>query len=578
MQISDFIGHYNSAATQANPITANKGVEKLTSSIEGLEKGNIFEGTVSSVKGGKVTLALSNGQTISARLEGKISLQQGQSMFFQIKSNNGSQVEIRPYNVEGSGNPTLLQALKAAGLPIDPKFIAMVNKMMEEQMPIDKASVSTMARLVQDNMDIDVETLVQMEKLNLPVNKEMAAQFENYLVDKQSIGEAMEEFIGEIPNAMADEALELSELKGMGQELIGIITENLEELPEGAVAISVESEILDEQYVNTLDENIIEANITGENIVEENIVEENIIAENLTETNSGDVNTLDANNIVQTNEMTEKVQLANTLGSIMSEKQMSELTDAIKSFLPEVRIENNTSVVSVMNEIAKQLTSNPELTKENIIKLFSSDGFKAMVKDSLEQQWMIKPEDVANEKKMDKIYDQVKNQLDRMEHAIKESGASGSNISTVADNIKANVEFMNQINEAYTYIQIPLKMSGQNANGELYVYTNKKNIKDKDEELSAFLHLDMENLGSTDVSVKMQNKDVTTNFYLDSDEAYNLVMKFLPMLDEKLLAKGYNVKSKVINEAKHVNFVNDFLKKDQPSMGKLHRYSFDMRA
>ena len=77
MQIKDWLNHYDNAATQAKPITANKGVEKLTSSIEGLSKGNIFQGTVSSVKGGKVTLALSNGQTISARLEGKMQLQQG---------------------------------------------------------------------------------------------------------------------------------------------------------------------------------------------------------------------------------------------------------------------------------------------------------------------------------------------------------------------------------------------------------------------------------------------------------------------------------------------------------------------
>ena len=207
MQIKDWLNHYDNAATQAKPITANKGVEKLTSSIEGLSKGNIFEGTVSSVKGGKVTLALSNGQTILARLEGKMQLQQGQSMFFQVKSNNGTQVEIRPYVVEGSGNPTLLQALKAANLPVNTEFISMVNKMMEEKMPIDKASVSAMARLVQGNVDINVETLVQLEKLGLPVNKETAFQFENYMNDRQAISTEMELFMDEIPQVMTDDNL-----------------------------------------------------------------------------------------------------------------------------------------------------------------------------------------------------------------------------------------------------------------------------------------------------------------------------------------------------------------------------------
>ena len=45
-----------------------------------------------------------------------------------------------------------------------------------------------------------------------------------------------------------------------------------------------------------------------------------------------------------------------------------------------------------------------------------------------------------------------------------------------------------------------------------------------------------------------------------------------------LKRKGYNSKITVTNEEKHVNFVEDFLKKDQPSAGQLHRYSFDMRA
>ena len=121
-------------------------------------------------------------------------------------------------------------------------------------------------------------------------------------------------------------------------------------------------------------------------------------------------------------------------------------------------------------------------------------------------------------------------------------------------------------------------MNGQNASGQLYVYTNKKNISDPDRELSAFLHLDLDHFGSTDVSVKMLRKKVTTNFYLDSDESYALVKQFLPVLEKRLQDKGYNCDITVNNESKKVNFVDGFLKKDMPSTGQVHRYSFDMRA
>lgn len=601
MQISDLLGHYNSTATQSKPITANKGVEKLTSSIEGLSKGNIFEGTVSSVKGGKVTLALSNGQTISARLEGKVTLQQGQSMFFQVKSNNGTQVEIRPYTVEGGGNPTLLQALKAANLPTESQYITMVNTMMEEKMPIDRNSVSTMARLIQNNPEIDVKTLVQLEKLGLPISKEMASQFENYLSDKQAISDSMEEFMNELPTAMADENLSAEQLKNIGQGIISIVTDNLEEVPQGSISI-VEFENGD-MYVNTFDDEInpvldesadnaqspnVDAAVTETGIdIDSEYAQSGIdnavnndISQELSQNTAINQEGADMADNISLAASQENVSesVPNTLGDILSPKQIEELSSAVKEFLPAAVIKEDTSVVSVLNEISRQLSDNPNISRQSILKLFSGDAFSAMVKDSLEQQWLIKPKDIENGQKVDRIYEQVKDQIDKIEHVMKENGAGSSSVTNTANNIRSNVEFMNQINQTYTYVQIPLKMTGQNASGELYVYTNKKNLKDDNEELSAFLHLDMEHLGSTDVSVKLRRKDVTTNFYFENEKTYDLIEKFLPQLEERLKNKGYNCKIYITNEDKHVNFVDDFLKRDQPSAGKLHRYSFDMRA
>ena len=102
MHISDLLGHYNSSMTQSEPITKTKGVEKLVSPLSEFETGNVFEGTISSVKGNKVVLLLANGSQVSARLSTKISLQKGESMFFQVKSNSGSMVEIRPFSPQST--------------------------------------------------------------------------------------------------------------------------------------------------------------------------------------------------------------------------------------------------------------------------------------------------------------------------------------------------------------------------------------------------------------------------------------------------------------------------------------------
>ena len=121
-------------------------------------------------------------------------------------------------------------------------------------------------------------------------------------------------------------------------------------------------------------------------------------------------------------------------------------------------------------------------------------------------------------------------------------------------------------------------MNEKNASGQLYVYTNKKSMSNPDKELSAFLHLDLEHLGGTDVSIKMLHRKVTTNFYLDSDESYALVKQFLPVLEKRLQDKGYNCELNVNSGSKQMNFVAGFLKKALPPTGQVHRYSFDIRA
>lgn len=89
---------------------------------------------------------------------------------------------------------------------------------------------------------------------------------------------------------------------------------------------------------------------------------------------------------------------------------------------------------------------------------------------------------------------------------MKAAGVTQNSFVQTAADIRSNVEFMNQINQVYTYVQLPLKLSGQNASGDLYVYTNKKKLNDPEAELTAFLHLDLDNLGSTDVSIRMKDK------------------------------------------------------------------------
>ena len=241
-------------------------------------------------------------------------------------------------------------------------------------------------------------------------------------------------------------------------------------------------------------------------------------------------------------------------------------------------LDKNLTVSDFLCTVSQLLSENNGMASQSIQKLFGRDAYKSLLRNVMEQQWLIQPEALKQEKKISQLYEKLEQQMRQVEDALKEAGVTKTRFPETAAEVRGNIEFMNQLNQAYTYVQVPLKMSGQNANGELYVYTNKKNLRDPDAELSAFLHLDLEHLGSTDVSVKMQHRNVKTNFYMADDASYDLVEKYLPVLEQKLKDKGYQCTITMTKEEKKVSFGDDFLRKDMPQTGTLHRYSFDVRA
>lgn len=625
MHISDMLGQYNrNISSGTEELKAASGMQKVVSTLEELSSGSVFEGTVSSVKNGKVTLALSDGQTITARLSGKVPLSQGTPMFFQVKSNDGATIEIKPYTGAGSGgNPILTNALTEGTVPVTERNLAMVDAMMKEQMPIDKQSLLNMARIANMNPGVDITTVVNMTKLGIPVSPEMAAQFENYMTDEHAILQEMDQAMNELADLAGSHDLTPDQAVQMNQKILSIL------LPEQTAAgESVNTEGQIETGGQTMAEGQI---VTGGQITAEGqiVTGGQTTAEGQT-TSEGQILTdgrLGAEEQIINGEQTTTAGQAvregtggQALGEVLSEQQFSSLGRLLQNIpslvestklFPEAMeqdifidtledesvaqnlmtedaawkavdgktaLDKNLTVSDFLRTVSQLLSENNGMASQSIQKLFGSDAYKSLLRNVMEQQWLIQPEALKQEKKISQLYEKLEQQMRQVEDALKEAGVTKTRFPETAAEVRGNIEFMNQLNQAYTYVQVPLKMSGQNANGELYVYTNKKNLRDPDAELSAFLHLDLEHLGSTDVSVKMQHRNVKTNFYMADDASYDLVEKYLPILEQKLKDKGYQCTITMTKEEKKVSFGDDFLRKDMPQTGTLHRYSFDVRA
>ena len=617
MQIRDMLGQYSqNVKNGTEELMSAQGTQKLVSSMQELEPGSTFEGTVNSVKNGKVVLALGNGQTITARLDGKVSIQPGESMFFQVRSNDGTTIALRPYVQAGNiNNPILLNALTAAGVPATERNITMVDSMMKEQMSISRQSILDMGRVVGSNPNVNVNTAVLMTKIGLPVSAEMASQFENYMVDQHAIVDEMDLAMNQLGRLLGDadlgeeQSFELygkvldilngegetpaQTTDGLQQNDTGTMVnagENIEmeaavqQSKNGAAAEGVQKQV---QQQNTKDLISMDAadvlkntqadtaadfkNVQGQTDTLEQILDQNGLdhLKRLLQ----NIPTLTGNTDLFEVQEEEDV-FVDTMSGDDAGKKAFELAQAE----PEVTLKQSMTAEDFLNTLRDALKQNQEYGFAGMTRLFGSKEFAAILKNRAEKQWLLEPEQLKEASKVSDLYERLDHQMKQMENVMKAAGVTQNSFVQTAADIRSNIEFMNQINQVYTYVQLPLKLSGQNASGDLYVYTNKKNLNDPEAELTAFLHLDLENLGSTDVSIRMKDKNVKTNFYIADDASYDLIEKHLPVLEKRLAQKGYRCSITMSKEEKKVEFVEDFLQRDMPQAGTLHRYSFDVRA
>lgn len=583
MQIS-YVGQYNKNAAQTvgTPVPSSA-VSSLSASVKELLPGSIFEGNVAYVRGGTVILSLENGQNIHARLDKNANrLIPGQSMFFQVRSNEGGIVAIRPYMGQNTAaNPTLMRALEAAGLPADERNLEMVDAMMREQMPIHADAVLEMHRAIVGNEGIRVDTLVQMTKLKLPVTPQLAAQFENYRNDTHMLLGQMKDFMNELPQLLNRQSVDVPQLVQMNTQILDILTEQL----------PAEPLILPDADNAAVQQALQEAPQLQQPVLQEYAPESAAVMDAGVSTDADAVffsQTAD-DGAPQTVELYEP----NQLGAVFDTDGLEEFSDVLRSigslvdneavFNEEGSLNPKLTVRQLLDVIDQELQAQiksaaPE--NDEIRELLSHKGYQKLLTRVMEEQWLVEPQELKKKEKLSQLYDRLDRQMEQIGRVLKASGNEHAPLARTSEQIRGNMEFMNQVNQIYNYVQLPLKMHGQNANGDLYVYTNKRRPREENGELSAFLHLDMENLGSTDVMVKMKGSVVDTNFTFSDDESFALVEKYLPILDARLTALGYQTKITIGHEEKQMDFVEDFLKKDQPggSVGVVHRYSFDVRA
>lgn len=587
MQISDLLGKYgqNTVPVTAQEQAVKTGTQQLTGTLYSLQTGNVFEGTVTDISDGQVLLTLANGEKISARLEGQIQLQLNQAMFFEVKSNTQTQIAIKPYLNGDSSNPTLLKALMQAGMGVTTDNLEMVRTMMEEQLPIDKNSLNQMMRQLAMFPKAEPSVIAQMNKLGIPVTEANVQQFSNYKADTAAIMKELENVLEQLPKSIAGEGDTAGQMTAKNMQLMDILFggETIEQSQDTGAKVQ-------ELLAKTADGSVVIKNGTEQQAAD--IAKE--LQQTLSTAEDGMQQTSAAGEGIQQADAAKQAEgrqmpaaTQGSLGEILGKEGAASLEQQLKALETDgkqVLFDKNGNLNTGMSaeEFLKNLNQlfkeNEFPQKEALFKLFSGKEYQTILKKAVENQWYLEPQETGSKETVEKLYNRLQTQMNRLDEFIKQAGSGTEGLQKAVADVRGNIEFMNQINQIYNFVQLPLKMNGQNVNSELYVYTNKKNPRDMDGELSAFLHLDMDHLGSTDISVKMKGTAVKTNFYMADDASYELILAHAEELAERLENKGYQCQIEVKSEEKDMDFVEDFLKHDMPSAGKVYRYSFDVRA
>ena len=168
------------------------------------------------------------------------------------------------------------------------------------------------------------------------------------------------------------------------------------------------------------------------------------------------------------------------------------------------------------------------------------------MKNVMQEEWLLKPDDVSVKENVENLYTRLNSQAKQLTQQLTESLGAGSKVAQSAMSLQNNIDFMNQINQMFHYVQLPLKMADQNAHGDLYVYSNGKKKFEPGDTVSAILHLDMDNLGPIDVYVKMRDMNVKTNFYVADDSVIDLIAEHIDELNERLNKRGYTMEAKMM--------------------------------
>ena len=612
----------------ARPAAAGAG----SSVLSDMSPGQTISGKVTGINGNNVEIDMGGGNTVSARLDQAINLKEGQNVTFEVRSGSQSQIALSPLYTNVAQGITAENALNAAGMSVNSDTLSMTLAMMNSGMSIDKNALGDMYHAVSQFSGSNIPNLVEMKALEIPINDENIASYEafkNYenLVSEgigDIAGSAMELY-GELASANEAEGFEfLHDLTNVitdnGSENQAVLTETGDASLNGTVVKPEENATINGQINDS-----VSAEEQGKTAVRADGAEVIKLTDGLTDGASA----VQSGNLTDGAELKAAVfremadEISNWLKSGADTAEEGAALSETASKNPQSEVQNtqnaDNAATQLKNELVNLLKNNgapgqliahvgempadangmlkltdefikaykddPALfdkgmLKADIKKLFSSPEFKNTVAEAMKNNLSLTPEQVSSKTEVMNLYNRLDAQVKDLTAMLNQIARPESQMMMDLGQMNQNLDFMNQMNQTMQYIQLPLKMAGGEATGDLYVYSDKKSLARQDGTVSALLHLDMKYLGKMDIYTAINAANsVSTKFYLEDDSMIDFIAEHIDSLNERLEKRGYSVRSelKTRDDLKNTGG-GERPMKDPTSANTISLQSFDVRA
>lgn len=575
-----------------------------------VREGETLKGVVSDIHGNRITISMDDGSSFSGTLPEASQYSIGQKAAFQITSLDGGTIYMKAVSQAYllGMEDTVEQALEEAGLPKSPRNLEVVRSLLENQQSISKQNIMDSLKLCARYPQADVNTVISMKRLGMPMDPASVAQFDNYQNQSHQLLYRMNALTESVNDLLQDLVKENPSIaRYAAGEVLNIALDSIPSLEEFNLAAQRQAANAD--GVTGADGEIP----SGTNSEIPSAANGELSPETGEEINSAANGELpsgadpssnraaDAGNSpfarmrqLLTN-MADRTAGAKASGEpsasfipeqsghILSASERSELAGIMEKFSADKESlsllrDGTLTAREILTTIKNAL---PSLSDEDLQALLNTKGFGKLTKGQFLSGWTLSPEGLKEENGIERLYGKMQEQLNELTslNRMFATRPAGESIVNTTTDMQQNMEFMKMLNEQFTYLQLPMKLSQQNAHGDLYVMTRKNALKKSKDNLKVLLHLEMDSLGVLDIHITKEHTNISTTFFVEKEAARKLMEKNADLLKEAINKQGYSFTSEFTAKEKDIDLVHDFMEQDSPApVGTVTRYNFDLRA